>query len=365
MRIEPSPGTRQYGSPRPGSVIVLMSGGVDSSVAALLLLRAGFDVVGVTMDIPGANEKERDVRAALAVAQELGVPHYTAGTGGDFERLVSEPFVSAYLRGLTPNPCVECNARLKFGLLWDALDEVFGASRIATGHYARTVREGADFFLARGRDLLKDQSYFLSGLPRGRLPAILLPLGDLTKDEARSIAREAGLPVAYREESMEICFAGEGDYRHLFEGGTSAPGLIVDESGEPLGVHGGVSGFTVGQRKGLGVASRDGLYVLRIDAEAGRVVVGPRERAYRRRVRAREVNLLYPSALSPGDVLFGKTRSRGEPSACDLVRLDGEFIEVLFHEPQFAPAPGQWLVLYDEGGRVAAGGVIEYCEEVG
>ncbi|MDI9370729.1 MAG: tRNA 2-thiouridine(34) synthase MnmA [Synergistaceae bacterium] len=365
MLIEPSPGTSRGYSPGPGTVFLLMSGGVDSSVAALLLRRAEFDVVGVTMDIPGPKGRGEDVRAAAETAREMGIPHYAAAAGEDFRRLVMQPFVSSYLDGLTPNPCSDCNARLKFGLLWDSLDEVFGPIRIATGHYARIVREGSHFFLARGRDAKKDQSYFLSGLARERLSKALMPLGDLTKDEVRSLAREAGLPVAERQESMEICFTGEGNYRRLLDGLSTSPGLVVDESGAVLGTHDGVFGFTVGQRRGLGIASRDGLYVLRIDARGNRVVVGPRERVCRRRVRAQGTNLLYPGPPSTGYTMFGKTRSRSDPAPCDLVMLNGEWMEVLFHEPQFAPAPGQRLVLYDDAGRVVAGGEIEYCEEVG
>ncbi|MDI9387875.1 MAG: tRNA 2-thiouridine(34) synthase MnmA [Synergistota bacterium] len=359
MKIEASPGVALERRPLPGCVFVLMSGGVDSSVAALLLLREGLDVAAVTMDLPGPAVIE-----AARMARELAVPHYVARVGDVFRRLVVEPFVEGYLAGVTPNPCADCNALLKFGLLWDSLEDAFGEVRVATGHYARIVREGGRAFLARGADPHKDQSYFLSGLPRRRLPGVMLPLGGMSKTEVRSIAREAGLPAAERPESMEICFAGEGDYRRLVEGREQKPGLLLDESGAVLGSHRGIAGFTVGQRKGLGLASREGLYVKRIDADTGRVIVAPREGVMRRRVRAGSVNLLFPSPPEAGELLFGKTRSRGEPDPCVLVRMDGEGMEVLFHEPRFAPAPGQRLVLYASDGRVVAGGVIEYCEEV-
>jgi len=234
---------------------------------------------------------------------------------------------------------------------------------LATGHYARVEQEGERFFLSRGKDPSKDQSYFLYGVARRRLPRLLLPLGGYSKEDVRALAREAALPVAEKSESMEICFAGEGDYRRLLDGRSLPPGLIVDEDGEPLGAHRGIANYTVGQRKGLGISSRDGLHVLRIDPGRNAVIVGPRERAFRRRVRASNVNILFPEPPAEGALLFGKTRSRGEPLPCDLLRMDENVLEVLFHEPQFAPTPGQRLVLYDAGGRVAAGGVIEYSEE--
>jgi len=366
MNIRPSTG---FSSSSPsfgqGTVVVLMSGGVDSSVTAWLLQKAGWHVVGVTMKIPGADASPGSCcgRDAASVALGLGIPHYTAFIEREFGQLVIEPFVESYLRGSTPNPCADCNALLKFGLLWDELEDAFGETRLATGHYARVEQEGERFFLSRGKDPSKDQSYFLYGVARRRLPRLLLPLGGYSKEDVRALAREAALPVAEKSESMEICFAGEGDYRRLLDGRSLPPGLIVDEDGEPLGAHRGIANYTVGQRKGLGISSRDGLHVLRIDPGRNAVIVGPRERAFRRRVRASNVNILFPEPPAEGALLFGKTRSRGEPLPCDLLRMDENVLEVLFHEPQFAPTPGQRLVLYDAGGRVAAGGVIEYSEE--
>ena len=366
MKIRPSTGFSST-SPSFGqrTVVVLMSGGVDSSVTAWLLQKAGWHVVGVTMKIPGTDGSPGSCcgRAAASVALGLGIPHYTAFIEREFEQLVIEPFVESYLRGSTPNPCADCNALLKFGLLWDELEDAFGEARLATGHYARVEQEGEDFFLSRGKDSSKDQSYFLYGVTRRRLPRLLLPLGGYSKGEVRALAREAALPVAEKSESMEICFAGEGDYRRLLVGRSLPPGPIVSEDGEMLGAHGGIANYTVGQRKGLGISSRDGLHVLRIDPGRNAVVVGPREKTFRRRVRASNVNILFSVPPEEGALLFGKTRSRGEPLPCDLLRMDENVLEVFFHEPQFAPTPGQRLVLYDAGGRVAAGGVIEYSEE--
>jgi tRNA-specific 2-thiouridylase len=366
MNIRPSTGfSSPFPSFGPKSVAVLMSGGVDSSVTAWLLRKSGWHVVGVTMNIPGTGSSPGSCcgRDAASVALGLGIPHYTAFVEKEFEEIVVDPFVENYLRGRTPNPCADCNAFLKFGLLWKALEDAFGEVRIATGHYARIEREGNSFFLARGKNPVKDQSYFLYGIAAHRLPRLLLPLGGFSKEEVRALAREARLPVAEKRESMEICFAGEGDYRRLLEGRSLPSGLIVDEDGEPLGTHPGIAHYTTGQRKGLGIASREGLYVLRIDPGRNLVVVGPRERAFRRRVCACDVNILAPRLFGQGKRFFGKTRSRGEPLPCELLLGNGERIEALFDQPQFAPTPGQRLVLYDADGRVVAGGVIEYSEE--
>lgn len=367
MNIRPSTG---FSSPSPSfgprSVVVLMSGGVDSSVTAWLLKKEGRHVAGLTMRIPGQDGLSSGSccgRDAAAVALSLSIPHYVADIEEEFRESVISPFVESYLAGETPNPCADCNAVLKFGRLWDAVEDAFGPVSLATGHYARVLRSGNGCALARGADASKDQSYFLYGIRRDRLPDLFLPLGDRSKEEVRGLAREAGLAVAEKKESMEICFAGEGDYRRLIENRSSRPGLIVDERGAPLGTHGGISNFTVGQRKGLGIASRKGLYVLRIDGEKDLVVVGPRERAFRRMVRAEETNVLLPDLLVPGAALFGKTRSRGEPLPLTVLECEGDGLLVRFAEPHFAPAPGQRLVVYDKEGRVAGGGVIRHRKE--
>ena len=365
MYIRPIEGCSRGSFPSPGRnpVAVLMSGGVDSSVAAWLLKASGWDVAGVTMKIPracgsGAHEPEGWENAAAA-ADFLSIPLFVADMEDEFRRMVMHPFVDSYLLGRTPNPCADCNAHLKFGLLWDAMEGFFGPTAVASGHYARVEKIGDAFALARGKDRGKDQSYFLYGIQRTRLPRLLLPLGDFTKQEVRALARKASLPSAERPESMEICFAGEGDYRSLMGGRLFAPGIIADEDGNPLGSHPGVGHFTVGQRKGLGIPSKDGLYVLRMDPVRNLVVVGPRERTFARRVLARKANVLLPGEMEEGRTLYGKTRSRGEPASCVLLRSGEGELRVLFHEPQFAPTPGQHLVLFDGEGRVVGGGVIE------
>ncbi|NLK18677.1 MAG: tRNA 2-thiouridine(34) synthase MnmA [Synergistaceae bacterium] len=339
--------------------VALMSGGVDSSVAARILIKEGWKVAGLTMVIPGQGGPGGPVvRSAAEAARTLSIPHYVADLEDDFRELVIDPFIAEYRAGKTPNPCARCNATLKLGRVWDAAEEAFGAVALATGHYAQIISAGGRAALARGADWNKDQSYFLYGIKRERLPRLLLPLGGLDKQSVRAMAREAGLEAAEKGDSMDICFdAGEG-YRKLLGNGEGERGEIVDEEGRVLGFHDGVWNFTIGQKKGLGAASRGGLCVLEIDGEENRVVVGPRERALSRVVEAEEVNILLPDLLAKGADLFGKTRSRGEPAPLKITRLREGRMQVLFDEPQFAPAPGQRLVIYDGGGLVAGGGVI-------
>ncbi len=361
MIIRPSSPPPFSFSERSSAVAVLLSGGVDSAVAAWMLRNSGKQVLAVTMIIPGM--KKGETEEAAAVAEFLSLPHYVVEMDREFQEAVIDPFLRCYLSGKTPNPCVLCNERLKFGLLWRELEDFFGPLSLATGHYARVIEKEGEFALARGIDRDKDQSYFLSGLSRERLSRLLLPLGDRTKDEVRDLARSAGLPAAEKRESMDICFAGEGDYRALLEG-ENTPGLIVDEEGKTLGTHRGILHHTVGQRKGLGISSKEGVYVLRLDRERNQVVVGPRKRAYSRSVSAERINLLLPEKLAACQPLRGKCRSHGEPAPCVLLTRKGGGMTVRFNEPQFAPAPGQRLVLYDEKDCVvAAGDIVEKGEE--
>ena len=344
-----------------GPCLLLASGGVDSSAAALLLLREGYEPLLATLLLLPRDEPDRGgaLRAA-SVAARLGLPHRVLDLREVFLREVVTPFREAYLRGRTPNPCADCNRAVKFhAALEAALPLLGGEVPVATGHYAGLVREGGRTFLARGRDRRRDQSYFLAGLPASLLPRLLFPLEGLSKDRTRELAREAGLEVADQPDSMELCFAESRDYRDLLGEEAFRPGPLVDPSGQVRGTHGGVGLFTRGQRKGLGLGGPEVWFVRDLDPGTRTVTVDRREALMARSVRAEGVNVLVPEALAPGTELRGKLRSQGEPAPCVVESWDGLTLWVAFREPQFAPAPGQRLVLYDRRDRVAAGGTLE------
>ncbi len=349
---------------------VLMSGGVDSSVTAMLLRDAGWDVIGITMKIPvveGCSARRPCCGTGAAfVCRDLCVAHYFVDTESTFRACVVEPFRKAYFEGRTPSPCVDCNTYLKFDLVWDVVRRELGIEHLATGHYARceTVAgvggEQPAFALKRALDKTRDQSYFLYGIARERLPFMHFPLGGLEKTEVRRIASARGLHVAAKPDSMELCFAGEGDYRGILGDLPARPGPIYDVAGNRLGEHSGIQNYTVGQRRGLGVASNDRLYVVRIVPEENAVIVGAREDALCTEVRTNKANVLLPEAFVEGARLYGKVRSVGEPESCVITRIGAEGgVEVQFDRPVLAPAPGQHLVLYDGEESVVAGGEIE------
>lgn len=342
-------------------IAVLMSGGVDSSVTALLLKQAGWNVLGITMKIPMA--EKCDYRRSCCgmeagyVARDLKIAHYYLDVREAFEKLVIEPFRKSYSEGKTPSPCVDCNTVFKFGLVWDFIEETFGIHHLATGHYARIVHSNEHTYLYRGEDHSRDQSYFLYGIPRHRLEYFHLPLGELSKDQVRKLAKDAKLPVARKQDSMELCFAGEGDYRNALNIAANK-GPILDMTGNVIGEHDGIANFTIGQRKGIGIAAKAPLYVISINANENSITVGTMDEAARYDVNAAEINVLVPELLHPGESLYGKIRSQGEPTKCTVVESGECCMTVRFEKPQFAPTPGQRLVLYDSEGRVVAGGTI-------
>ncbi|HVO30380.1 MAG TPA: tRNA 2-thiouridine(34) synthase MnmA, partial [bacterium] len=350
-------------------VVVAMSGGVDSSVAAALLVEQGFDVVGISLKLADrkvSGEESTggccsidDFADARRVAETLGFPHYTLNMTAEFHQSVVAPFAEEYLAGRTPLPCARCNEVVKFDLLWTRA-AALGADYLATGHYARRVGEGSDARLFAAADKAKDQSYFLFSIPRVNLPRLLFPVGDLTKSAVRDLARAKNLPVAEKDESQELCFVPTGDYAGWIERfapeRVAGAGEIVDQSGAVLGRHGGAHRFTVGQRKGLGLARPNPLYVLQVDASANRVVVGEEEALARERLRATRVNWL--AEAGEGARVTVKVRHRNEPSAARIFRAEGErAVDVVFDEPKKAIAPGQAAVFYD-GDQVLGGGWI-------
>ncbi|MCR4404605.1 MAG: tRNA 2-thiouridine(34) synthase MnmA [Candidatus Acetothermia bacterium] len=345
-------------------VLVAMSGGVDSSVAALLLKREGHEVLGATLNLwsyAGRLEPYNNCCSleVAAVAKQLGIEHHFLDYGRLFEREVVRRTIQKYLRGRTPNPCIWCNALVRFpALLAEA--ERLGCDYLATGHYARVIKENGVHHLLRGRDLEKDQSYFLYRLTQRELAKLIFPVGDYLKEEVFTIAKESGLLVKPRE-SQDLCFVPDNDYRrflldHSRDG--IRPGEIVDTSGRVLGRHEGLPFYTIGQRRGLGLASGERLYVLALEPERNRLIVGPEEALYSRGLIASEVNWLGgPPGAGELEVEV-KVRYRTPPARARVEPLGDGRARVIFAEPQRAITLGQAAVFYRDE-RVLGGGVIE------
>jgi tRNA-specific 2-thiouridylase len=349
-------------------VVVAMSGGVDSSVTAALLAEQGFDVVGITLQLydhgaalarKGACCAGQDIHDAARVAERLGIPHYVLDYESRFRRAVIDDFADAYARGETPIPCVTCNRTVKFRDLLATAKEL-GAEALATGHYVRRVQGAGGPELHRAADDSRDQSYFLFATTRAQLSFLRFPLGGLAKDETRALARRFDLPVAAKPDSQDICFVPTGDYAALvakLRPGAAEPGEIVDVAGRVLGTHRGVIHFTIGQRKGIGVSRAEPLYVVRLEPEARRVVVGPRAALGVERVALAQVNWLGEAPPADGLAVRVKLRSAQPPLKARLF-LDGAGGgAVLLDEPALGVAPGQACVVYD-GTRVLGGGWI-------
>ena len=343
-------------------VAVAMSGGVDSSVAAGLLVEQGYDVQGVSLRMWEGNAGPRvcsDHRGAKEVAAELGIPHTLIDLRGQFADTVVRPFAEDYLRGRTPNPCVACNRDFKFGALLKWAKER-RLDYVATGHYARIVREDRDgrVSLFRGADSAKDQSYFLFALSHDQLAHSLFPLGEMHKSDVRKLARTLGLPVADRLESQDICF---GDYKALVESyareNELSGGDVVDRSGKVLGRHSGIHGVTIGQRKGLGISASRPLYVVDIDEESKRVVVGTKEELVCKGLIAENINWI--QSFDEGEIAAEvQIRYRSPAVACVVRTTAAETAEVHFRDDYPAVTPGQAAVFY-RGDQLLGGGWIE------
>jgi len=345
-------------------VLVAMSGGVDSSVAAALLVDRGHDVTGVTLKLWGGPSDSgccsvADVEDARRVAAQLGIPHYVFNLADDFDAHVVEPYVAAHAHARTPNPCVECNRAIKFGVLFERMDAL-GFDALATGHHARVVTDARDRpRLARGSDLAKDQSYVLYMLERRHLARTRLPVGELTKADVRAEAERRGLRTAAKPESMDVCFITRGDrVDFLAERIAPAPGPIVDVDGNDLGTHDGTARFTIGQRRGTGVALGERRFVVDIDAATATVTMGRRADLLRASIELDDV-VLDPHVDLP-DVVLAQSRAHGDPTPARVHRTTPTTATVELATPQPRVAPGQVVALYDNelllGGGIATAG---------
>ena len=356
-------------------VVAAMSGGVDSTVTAALLARAGYSVVGVTLQLydHGAAVKKagaccagQDIHDARQSAERIGIPHYVLDYESRFRQSVIDDFADAYLRGETPIPCVRCNQTVKFRDLLDVAREL-GAEAMATGHYVRRVEGLSGPELHRGADPAKDQSYFLFATTREQLAFLRFPLGDLPKTAVRAVASSLGLAVAAKPDSQDICFVPEGKYSTLIDKlrpHAAGTGEIVHLDGRVLGTHEGVSRYTVGQRRGLNVAVGEPLFVVKLEPEAKRVVVGPREALLTRSLRLKETNWLGDQASLEGAAaeslaVLARVRSTRDPVPARLAMEEGQ-PAVVFDTPDEGVSPGQACVLYDATvpSRVLGGGFI-------
>ena len=357
-------------SPADTRVVVAMSGGVDSSVTAALMKEAGYDVVGITLQLydhgqaigkKGACCAGQDIYDARRVAERLEMPHYVLDYESRFRDSVIDDFADSYLRGETPIPCVRCNQTVKFRDLLDTAREL-GADALATGHYVRRESGPGGAELHCAVDDSRDQSYFLFATTREQLDFLRFPLGDRPKTETRDIAKRLELPVAAKPDSQDICFVPGGNYARVVEKlrpGACDPGDIVDLSGNVLGRHDGIINFTVGQRRGIGIGGpEEPLYVVRVEPETRRVVVGPKQALARDLVEVKQVNWLGDMPLSAeGQAVSVKLRSAQAATPARVFARDGGGAEVRLETPQYGVAPGQAAVFYD-GSRVLGGGWI-------
>lgn len=354
-------------------IVVAMSGGVDSSVAALELKQKGYEVIGITIktwpkeDCGDVGDKlccSLDaIQFARSASEDLSVPYYVIDLSKEFATLVKDYFIKEYARGRTPNPCVYCNSKIKFGYLLKKAREL-GAGKIATGHYARIITSRDDFFLAEAKDKWQDQSYFLYDISKEIIPFIEFPLGEFSKEEVREKARENNFMSADRKSSQDICFTNShGDYRgYLEKMGVNAftPGDILEVSGKVVGKHKGIASYTVGQRHGLGLSGPAPRYVVKIDPDNNTITVGEKSSAMNTKIRVAGFNWLTMEKLSGPKEYDTRIRYNGQKAKATITPSGDDEAIVEFGEAQFAPTPGQAAVFYD--GEIVAGGA--WIEEV-
>lgn len=351
-------------------VMIGMSGGVDSSVAAFLLQKESFEVIGATMklynneDIDFVSEKTccslDDVLDAKSVCARLGIRHYTLNMTDDFKKEVIERFISAYQNGFTPNPCIDCNRYMKFSKMLHKAQEL-DIDYVATGHYARIEKQGDRYILKKAVDLSKDQSYVLYSLTQEQLKVTKFPLGNYTKQQVREIAEENGFVNARKHESQDICFVPDGDYSKFIEyytGKTYPCGDFVDMNGKRLGEHKGIIRYTIGQRRGLGLALPSSMYVVEKDVDNNKVILGFNDDLFKKEVNVKNISFTACDGLDKPERLCAKIRYNQKEQPATVTQTDENHFKIVFDEPQRAITKGQAAVLYD-GDTVVGGGTIE------
>ena len=343
-------------------VLLGMSGGVDSSVSAILLQQQGYEVIGCTMELWGKEEQKKAIEDAKKVCQKLGITHYVLNYKEEFKCHVIDNFINEYKNARTPNPCVECNKNIKFGVLLQKAKEL-GCEYIATGHYARIEysEEYNRYVLRKSKEEKKDQTYFLYSIPKEELQHILFPLQEYTsKQDTRKIAKENGLEVSEKKDSQEICFIPDNDYKKFLKENINEKvktGNIVLKAGEVLGKHEGLTNYTIGQRKGLGISYKEPLYVVDLNKEKNEVIVGTEKDLYSKTLYVTNVNWLVFEDVNNKIECYAKVRYRAKESKAIVYKEKGK-MKVEFDEPQRAITPGQSVVFYDEKGIVLGGGII-------
>ncbi len=354
-------------------VVVAMSGGVDSSLAAALLKKEGCYVIGITFRTWPKEEcgssfgraccSLEAITRARAVAEDLDIPYYVVDFSEDFKKQVIDYFCSEYLKGLTPNPCIVCNEKIKFGRLLEKAKSL-GAGFVATGHYAKVgLNKGTDrFLLKEGQDKVKDQSYFLFSLSQDQLKHAIFPLGDMTKEKVRKIAKSLKLKTYNTVSSQDICFIQDQNYAEYIKKKTGVEiktGEIVDKNGKVLGRHNGIPFYTIGQRRGLGIAYSEPLYVTAIDVETNRLVVGPKTDVLKKSLVAERLNWISIPGIEDSRKLMVKIRYNHKKAKAIVTKIDKDTVRVDFDEPQSSPTPGQAAVFYDKDVVVGGGWIRE------
>lgn len=343
-------------------LFVGMSGGVDSSAAAILLINQGYDVSGVTLSLYDGEKcgSLNDIADAAAVCKKLGIEHFVLDFKKQFEKSVIDKFITEYQIGNTPNPCIECNRHIKFGAMLDSALKM-GAEKIATGHYATIKKQGDRFVVVKPKDKAKDQSYVLYSLSQHQLSHTVMPLGEFTKAEVREMAEQNGLITAHKSDSQDICFVPSGDYTEFISkwlNTTFPEGDYVDINGKIIGKHKGMIRYTIGQRKGLGMGFGKPIFVLDKSPDENKVILGDEENLFKTRVLVKNVNFMAMENLNSPINCEGKLRYRHREQPCRIIPIDDNTLLAEFNEPQRAPTPGQAAVFYD-GDTVICGGVIK------